>query len=49
MPNDVLDAFEILEQALLELIEHRSKRLAALAQGLTEKHRPGARKRKLPF
>jgi hypothetical protein len=49
MPDDVLDAFEILEQALLELIEHRSKRLAALAQGLTEKHRPGARKRKPPF
>jgi hypothetical protein len=47
--NDVLDAFEIVEHALLELIEHRSQRLAALAQALTEKHRPGARKPKLPF
>jgi hypothetical protein len=49
MRNDVLDAFEIIEQALLELVEHRSKRLAALAQGLTEKHDPRARKRKTLF
>jgi hypothetical protein len=49
MSNDVLDAFEIIEQALLELVEHRSKRLAALAKGLTEKHDPRARKRKLLF
>ena len=47
--NDVLDAFEIIEHALFELIEHRSRRLAALAQALAEKHRPGARKSKLPF
>ncbi|MFA6562247.1 MAG: DUF4145 domain-containing protein [Verrucomicrobiia bacterium] len=47
--NDVLAAFEIIEHALLELIEQRSKRLAALASGLEKKHRPGAKKHKLPF
>ena len=46
--NDVLDAFEIIEHTLLELIEQRSKRLAALASGLEEKHRPGAKKSRLP-
>lgn len=49
MRNDVLDAFEIVEHALFELIDDKSKRIAALAQTLTEKHRPGARKPKLPF
>lgn len=51
MRNDVLDAFEIIEYALLELIEHRSKRITALAQGLTVKHKPGPKKRtrNLPF
>jgi hypothetical protein len=47
--EDILDAFEIIEEALLELVEHRSKRLEALAQGLMERHRPGARKRSPPF
>jgi hypothetical protein len=49
MRDDVLDAFEIIEHALLELIDHRSKRVAALAQGLKDKHGPGAKKRRLPF
>jgi hypothetical protein len=47
--NDVLDAFEIIENALLELVEQRSKKMAALAKELAEKHRPGAKKRKVPF
>jgi hypothetical protein len=45
--NDVLDAFEIIENALLELVEQRSKKMAALAKDLAEKHRPGAKKRKV--
>lgn len=36
--NDLLDAFEIMEHALAELIDKRSKRVAALAKQLTKKH-----------
>lgn len=36
--SDLLDAFEILEHALSEIIENRSERLAALAKQLVEKH-----------
>ncbi len=47
--DEVLDAFEIIEHALFELIGQRSKRIAALAKGLKAKHTPGAKKPKLPF
>jgi hypothetical protein len=36
--DDLLDAFEILEHNLRELIEHRSARVAELARKLTKKH-----------
>lgn len=36
--SDLLDAFEILEHALAEIIDQRSKRVAALAKKLTKKH-----------
>ena len=38
--EDVLDAFEILEHALFELIERRSAKVAKLAQKLAYKHAP---------
>jgi hypothetical protein len=36
--SDLLDAFEILEHALAEIVEGRSARVAALAKKLTQKH-----------
>jgi len=36
--DDLLDAFEILEHSLSELIEQRSARVAELARQLTKKH-----------
>jgi hypothetical protein len=36
--DDLLDAFEILEHSLAELLEQRSKRIAELAKKLTRKH-----------
>lgn len=36
--NDLLDAFEVLENALAELIDQRSARVTALAKKLTKKH-----------
>jgi hypothetical protein len=36
--GDLLDAFEILEHALVEIIEGRSARVAGLAKKLTKKH-----------
>lgn len=36
--SDLLDAFEILEHALSEIIDERSTRVAALAKKLTKKH-----------
>ena len=36
--KDLLDAFEIIEHALAEIIDERSKRVAALAKKLTKKH-----------
>jgi hypothetical protein len=36
--DDLLDAFEVLEHALSEIIERRSERVAELAKGLTAKH-----------
>ncbi len=47
--EDVLDAFEIVEHALFELIDKKSQRLAAFAQSLTDKHRPDAKTRKPLF
>ena len=41
--DDLLDAFEILEHALSELIDRRSEKVAELAKKLTRKH---ARRRK---
>lgn len=38
--DDLLDAYEILEHCLVELIEQRSAKVAALAQKLTKKHGP---------
>lgn len=42
--DDLLDAFEILEHALGELIEQRTRKVAALAKRLTEKHGPRRRR-----
>lgn len=36
--TDILDAFEILEHALLEILDKRSERVAALAKKLVKKH-----------
>lgn len=36
--NDLLDAFEIMEHALGEIIDRRSAKVAALAKKLTKKH-----------
>ncbi len=36
--KDLLDAFEIIENALAEIIDERSKRVALLADQLTKKH-----------
>lgn len=38
--GDILDAYEIIEHALDELINERSKRVAVLAKKLTRKHAP---------
>lgn len=38
--DDVLDAYELIEHALDELINQRSKRVATLAKNLTRKHAP---------
>ncbi len=35
---DVLDGFEIIEHTLVELLDKRTAKVAALARGLTEKH-----------
>lgn len=44
--DDLLDAFEILEHVLQEIVEGRSKRVAALAKQLTIRHKAGKRSRK---
>jgi len=36
--DDLLDAFEIMEHALVEIIDRRSAKVAALAKKLTKKH-----------
>jgi hypothetical protein len=36
--DDLLDAFEIMEHALVEIIDKRSAKVAALAKKLTKKH-----------
>jgi hypothetical protein len=36
--NDLLDAFEVLDHALVELIDQRSERVSELAKKLTRKH-----------
>ena len=36
--QDVLDAFEVLEHALAEIIEQRSKRVAELSKKIAKKH-----------
>lgn len=38
--GDLLDAFEILEHALSELLERRSERIAVLVKKMEEKHKP---------
>lgn len=38
-PSDLLDAFEVLEHSLGEIIDQRSKKVAMLARTLTKKHR----------
>jgi hypothetical protein len=43
--SDVLDAFEILEHALFELIERRTERIAQLAKGLMDRHRTSKSKK----
>lgn len=42
--NDILDAFEILEHVLGELIEQRTAKVAALAKQLMKKHAPRRKK-----
>ena len=37
--DDLLDAFEIMEHSLVEIIDKRSAKVAALAKKLTKKHR----------
>ena len=37
--EDLLDAFEILEHSLEEIIENKSKKIAALATKLAQKHK----------
>ena len=37
---DLVDAFELLEHALVEVLEKRSEKMAALAKKLTDKHSP---------
>jgi len=37
--DDLLDAFEILEHALVEIIDRRSAKVALLAKQLTKKHK----------
>lgn len=44
--DDVLDALEILEDALIELFEQRTRRLAVLTRSLMRRHEP-SRKKKL--
>jgi len=44
--DDILDALEILEDALVELFDQRTRRLAALTRSLMRRHEP-SRKRKL--
>lgn len=43
---DILDAFEILEHALIEIIDNRKEKIAELAAKLQEKHQP---KKTLPL
>lgn len=43
--DDILDALELIEDALVELFERRTQRLAALTRGLLQRHRPPRRKR----
>jgi hypothetical protein len=42
--DDLLDAFQIMEHALGELIDRRSANMAVLAKKLTKKHRHGKKK-----
>lgn len=38
--NDLLDAFEVLEHVLVEMIDRRTERVSAIAEKLTKKHGP---------
>jgi hypothetical protein len=40
--SDVLDALELLEHALTEMLDKRSEKMAALAAKIAARHRPGA-------
>ena len=37
---DLLDAFEIMEHSLVEILDKRSAKVAALAEKMTKKHAP---------
>jgi hypothetical protein len=43
--DDLLDAFEVFEHALAELIDRRSAKIARLARRLSKKHGPQRRSR----
>lgn len=43
--EDILDALELLEDALVELFEQRTLRLTALTRGLIKRHKPSKRKK----
>jgi hypothetical protein len=44
--SDLLDAFEVMEHALGEIVEKRSARISELAKKLAKKHKPSRRRRK---
>lgn len=43
--DDILDALELLEDALVELFEHRTRRLTALTRSLLKRHKPTKRQK----
>ena len=45
--EDILDALELLEDALVELFERRTHRMKALTRGLLQRHRPRKPKRSM--
>ena len=41
--DDILDALDLLEDALVELFEQRTRRLTALTRSLLRRHKPPKR------